>query len=465
MTPRTHRPYRHLPEPEIVRASRPPAQARARTRAVAVVTALLNATGASAGWVGPATWLVCLTSSAAAESPNTGGAETVEAADAGARSAARGRALLRAGQLKEAEAALKQAAQQRGQSLESLYDLARVHFAAGDYNRARNACRPLIAKAPDAVFSNLCMAQAFLTWRRATRAAEYVEKAQAAAPEQPEVYQVLGDLKRVEGDAAASEAAYQRVLRARPDDPDAQFGLGQLYLIKPDASAATKAFRAALRSAPDWPEAQYELGRLTSGPEALQLLQHALAARPKWPEARLALGEARLANREVAEAEKLFREVLKDAPNMALAHARLGMALEAQGDLARAEAELKRGLQGLPNDADAAYTLARVYAQSDRPEEAFEAFRNAASQERSGSRALVAAGRYALSLQRNTLAQAFLEKAIERTPDSALAQAVYADALAARGDKAQAKVHYRLSLAAQGPIDRADVQRRLDALK
>jgi tetratricopeptide (TPR) repeat protein len=377
----------------------------------------------------------------------------------------RGRALLRAGQLKEAEAAFKQAAQQRGQTPEALYDLARVHFASGDYNRARNACRPLVAKAPADPFSNLCMAQAFLVWRRAARAAEYVEKARAADPALLEVYQVLGDLKRIEGDAAASEAAYRKVLSRRPNDPDAQFGLGNLCLIKPDPDAAAKAFRAALIGAPDWPEALYELGRLTTGNEATQLLQRALASRPNWPEARLALGEARLADGDVVQAERLFRETLKLSPNLALAHARLGVALEAQGDLGRAEAELQRGLQGVPNDADAAFALASVYARTDRPEDALEAFRNAASRERTGSRALVAAGNYALSLQRNTLAQAFLEKAVQRTPGWAPAQAGYADVLSARGDKAQAKVHYRLSLAAQGPLDRADVQRRLDSLK
>jgi tetratricopeptide (TPR) repeat protein len=399
------------------------------------------------------------------------GASTIAGAepapnDAGAVAhVAQGRALLRAGRVKEAETPLKLAAQERGQSLEALYDLARVHFAAGEYNKARNACRPLVAKAPDAAFSNLCMAQAFLVWRRATRAAEYVEKARAADPSLPEVYQVLGDLKRVEGDASASEAAYRTVLKSRPGDADASFGLGKLYLIKPDPKAAAQAFRAALQAAPDWPEAQYELGRLSGGQEAVQLLQKALAARPKWPEARLALGEAYLALGDVAQAESLFRATLKESPNLPLAHARLGMALEARGELGQAEAEIKRGLEGLPNDADAAFTLARVYARTDRPEDAFEAFRNAASRERTGSRALLEAGTYALSLTRNTLAQAFLEKAVERSPESAAAQARFADALLARGDKDQAKRHYKLALSAQGPVDRVDIQRRLDALK
>ena len=404
-------------------------------------------------------WLASVPLATAAEAQASG------PDDNAAAQVAEGRALLRAGKPKEAEVLLKRAAAARGHSIEALYDLARVHFATDDYNKARNACRPLLAKAPDNAFSNLCMAQAFLTWRRATRAAEHVEKARASAPDQPEVYQVLGDLRRIEGDARASEAAYRKVLSVRPNDPDAHFGLGLLYLIKPDPAAAAKSFRAALGQAPDWPEALFQLGRLTHNAEGVQLLEKAVAARSNWTEANVALGEALLEAGDHARAERLFREVLKQRPNLPVAHLRLGMALVARDELKTAEVELKRGLEGLPNDADAALALARVYARSDRAEDAFEAYRNAASHEPNTSRALVEAGSYALTLQRSTLAQGFLEKAVERTPGSAPAQARLADALLARGEKAQAKEHYQLALRAQGQIDRVDIQRRIDALK
>jgi tetratricopeptide (TPR) repeat protein len=407
--------------------------------------------------------VVCsaFTSSARAPAHAQASASGIDAAQL----TASGRSLIRAGRLKEAEDVLRTAAQAHGQSVEALYDLARVKFASGDYNASRNACKALIAKSPHDPFSDLCMAQAFLVWRRATRAADYVNSARATEPRLSEVYQVLGDLKRVEGDLPASRAAYETVLRSAPRDPDAQFGLGQLFLLVPDLDAAQRAFAVALSVEPDWPEALYELGRLQTGPQAIALLERAVTARPKWPEARLALGAAQLETGDVRAAENLFREVLKANPNLPMAHARLGMALEARGDYANAETELKRGLSGLPNDADAALALARVYAKTDRPEEAFEAYRNAASREHSGARALVEAGGYALGLQRNTLAQAFLEKAVERTPTWAPAQARYADALLARGDKDQAKEHYRQALVSQGKIDREDVKRRLDALK
>jgi tetratricopeptide (TPR) repeat protein len=377
----------------------------------------------------------------------------------------RGLRLLRAGQLKEAEQALKQAARARGNSIEALYDLARVQFAADDYAKSRQACRALAAKDRQAMWSDLCMARAFLVWRRASRAAEWVDKALSKAPNDPEVLLALADMKRVSGDLDASRSAYQRVLGLSPNNADAHYGLGELYLVAPDNEAARKAFEAALQSAPEWPDAMYQLGRLSRGTRAVDLLERALAARPSWPDARLALGSARLENGQIDAAEALFRQVLKAQPKLPLAHARLGMALAAKRDYPNAETELKRGLEGLPNDADAALALARVYAQTDRAEDAFAAYRNAASLEKSGSSALVEAGVYAMKLDRNTLAQGFLEKAVERTPKSAAAQARLADVLLARGEKALAKQHYQLALGGEGDVDQRDIKRRLDALK
>src|SRR5262245_32654572 len=82
------------------------------------------------------TWFcftVCMHTSIDIRGRRFAAAVGVAAAQGGSDAAARGRALLRVGKLKEAEAAFKQSAQERGQSLESLYDLARVNFAAGDY--------------------------------------------------------------------------------------------------------------------------------------------------------------------------------------------------------------------------------------------------------------------------------------------------------------------------------------------
>ena len=384
---------------------------------------------------------------------------------AGAELTAQGRALIRGGKLKQAEETLLKAAKARGQSIESLYELARVTFASGDIKQAKNACKALSAKDEHAVLTAVCQARAFLLWRRASRAQEFLDQARALDASHPEVLLAFADTKRVAGETSASKDAYQQLLGIEPDNADAYFGLGELNLVTPDLVAAKQAFANALSRAPEWPDALYELGKLESGAQAVTMLEKALAARPDWLEARLALGSARLKNGDSAGSEQVLREVLRGHPDSALAHAQLGVALEAKHDLVGAEPELRLGLTTLPNDIDANLALARVLAQTDRADDAFAQFRTAAGLERLAPRALIEAGVYALSISRNALAEAFLAKAVERAPTSALAQARYADALLARGDKPAAKEHYKLALAGEGSIDRADIQRRLAALK
>lgn len=409
----------------------------------------------------PALFLVSSLGVLAAVAP--AGAEAPTSTDPAALTA-HARSLLHAGKLKQAEDELRTAAKLRGQDVDSLYELARVEFATGDLRRAKSACKALTTKDDKAVLSQVCQARAFLVWRRASRAEEYLDKARAIDPSHPEVLLAFADMKRLTGDLGASKDAYQQVLGLDPNNVEAYFGLGELALVLPDREAAKSAFRKALEHEPEWTQAQYELGRLVDGAEAVTLLEKAVAARPDWTEARLSLGIARLQTGDSVAAETLFRELLKTQPKNPAVHSRLGMVLAAKHDFAAAQAELTQGLAGLPNDAEAVLALGRVYAETDRSEEAFTQFRSAASLDRQNPTPLLEAGMFALKISRNALAQAFLEKALERAPKSAQAHASLADSLLARGDKAGAKTHYKLALEGDGAIDRKDVQHRLDAL-
>lgn len=393
------------------------------------------------------------------------------AADAGASDAAaaaesaRGRSLIRAGNLKEAEVVLEKAVKLRAGSIEALYDLARVEFATGDQRRAKNACKALITKDEKHVLTQVCQARAFLLWRRASRAQEFLDKARTIDASHPEALLAFADAKRMAGELVTSKDAYQQVLGLDAANADAQFGLGELAVLEADREAAKRAFREALTREPKWVQAQYELGRLLEGAEAIALLEKAVAARPEWLDAKLALGSAKLAGGDAAGAEALLRGLLKAQPKNAAIHGRLGVVLAAKGDHAGAETELTAGLAGNPNDPEAALALARVYAATDRAEEAFAQYQSAASLDRQSATALTEAGVLALKLSRNALAAAFLEKAVERAPRHALSLARYADALLSRGEKALAKQYYARALVGEGAIDRADVELRLRALR
>ena len=226
---------------------------------------------------------------------------------------------------------------------------------------------------------------------------------------------------------------------------------------------------AALRKAYELdsrdPDVQYELGRRVQGAEAVQLLGKALAGRPGWHEAKLEHAVAQLRAGDAATAEATLRALLKQNPNKPLAIAHHGAALVALGRHAEAEPELRKALELVPNDYDTSFALAQLYERTERHEDAFIQYRNAADLKRESALPLIAAARLGLRLKRPLLSGALLDKALEREPRSAEALALYGDVLVARGDKHAARDHYQRALAGEGALDRASVQRRLDQLK
>jgi tetratricopeptide (TPR) repeat protein len=376
-----------------------------------------------------------------------------------------GRALIEAGRLAEAEAQMKTVVKLDKGSIEALYEARRVDIARDDYKRVRAGCRELSAKDPKHVLTHVCMARAFLVWRRASRAFEPIEAALAADPSHYEARLALADAKRIEGDFEAAKQAYEAVLAGRPNAADAHLGIALVHAVQNRPDLAVTALRKAYEAAPHDPDVQFELGRRAPPAEGVELLRKALAGRPGWAAARLELAIAQLRTGDAAGAEPTLQAILKQEPNNAPALAQHGVALVALGRVAEAEPKLKKALELMPIDYDASFALAQIYEQTARNEEALTQYRSAADLKRESPAALSAAARLALSLERPLLAGALLDKALERAPRSAEALALYGDALAARGDKGAAREHYQRALQGEGPLDRAGVQKRLAALK
>src|SRR5690349_11494627 len=128
-------------------------------------------------------WLVAglITGSVPAAAQETALAELRAAAKAAptdlAAQTALGHGLIEAGKLKEAEAQMKTVVRLSQGSVEGLYEAMKVKFAADEYRQARAGCRDLVKKNPNHVLTHVCMARAFLVWRRASRAFEHIEKA------------------------------------------------------------------------------------------------------------------------------------------------------------------------------------------------------------------------------------------------------------------------------------------------
>jgi tetratricopeptide (TPR) repeat protein len=376
-----------------------------------------------------------------------------------------GRALIEAGRLPEADAQMAVVVRLSKGSIESLYEAARVKFASGDYKKSRAACNELAKKDKNHVLTHTCMARAWIVWRRASRAFDSLDQALRADPNNYEALLAQADAKRIQGEFAAAQQAYEALIKTAPTSADAYLGLGLVHAVANAPDKALAALRKANELNANDPDIQYELGRRSTGADAVALLKRAVAGRPHWPEAELELALAQLHAGDAANAEAGLKAYLKLTPNSPIAIANHGAALVALGRYAEAEPELRKALEQIPNDYDTSFALAQLYEHTDRYEEAFTQYRNAADLKRESPAPLLAGARLGLKLGRPVLATALLDKALERTPRSGEALALYAEALAQRGDAKAARDFYQRALAADGPIDRAAVQKRLGELK
>jgi predicted Zn-dependent protease len=157
----------------------------------------------------------------------------------------------------------------------------------------------------------------------------------------------LGLLERQAGHGAASEAAYQAVLKQDPAQVDALAGLGQLYLLMPGRAAqAAGMFERALA---EWQRRQY-LGK------------------PKRAQLQVGLGRALLLDgprRDLEKARATLLAALADGPADADAHYYLGRCYLAQGDAAQAAASLGRARDLDPQLADAHFYAGEALAKAD----------------------------------------------------------------------------------------------------
>ena len=213
--------------------------------------------------------------------------------DLGAQSAL-GRALIEAGRASEAEAQMKVVERLGGGSIEALYEARRVDFAGDNYKKAQAGCKALLKQDKNHALSHVCMARAFLVWRRASRAFEYIDSALAVDPNNYEALLALADAKRVQGDFAAARAAYERMLAVKPS-ADAYLGLALVYSVQNQPEPTLTNLRKAHTADPRDPDAQFELGRRSVGRGG-----GAAAGRCARRAAGVAGGEARARPREAA---------------------------------------------------------------------------------------------------------------------------------------------------------------------
>jgi len=172
--------------------------------------------------------------------------------------------------------------------------------------------------------------------------------------------------------------------------------------------------------------------------EAIPLLKKALAEQPELPVANMQYGIAQARLKNFAEAIRPLQKAVKLMPDNGLGRYELGLALFETGDWKGAAPEFEAAVARAPKWGDAQFSLASVYARTDRVPEAMEHLDICLGIDPTHYRANLLRGRI-LSLQHKA-AEALpnLQKAVEVQPESREAHLFLADAYEQLGESVKA---------------------------
>jgi Flp pilus assembly protein TadD len=289
----------------------------------------------------------------------------------------RGRALLRAGHIAQAEGCFREALLTEPHAPELHATLGAIIAAQGRPADALPSFFSALKLRPDSADAHGNLGNALRELGRAHEAERHLREALRLRPAYPEAHGNLGRLLLAAGQAAEAAIHFDAALRVRPDDAPLLTCLAAAQRAVGRLREAESAARDALRVAPSLSEAHIELGNvlyeLGCAAEARDAFRAALAISPRSALALLGLGVAGIALGAFDEAEAALRSALDQQPDLAEAHNARGDLLRNRGRLVDSEAALRQALRLRPDYPDAQVNLAFTLLQAGRFAEGWEA--------------------------------------------------------------------------------------------
>lgn len=203
--------------------------------------------------------------------------------------------------------------------------------------------------------------------------------------EEPDALQLLGLIRRAQGQIAEAEALYRRSLAARPEQPHVLRNLGKLLDTQGRAEEAKTCLEEAVRLQPNFAEAHLDLGHVLHGLEdfaaAERCYRRTLHLQPNFLLAKQSLSGLLNDMGRADEAERLIKQVLaagvQDKRQLAAFHQNMGVAVKLQNRLPEALQWFDSAQTLVPEiplvDLNRASTLHKL----GRNEEALEFYRRA----------------------------------------------------------------------------------------
>lgn len=273
------------------------------------------------------------------------------------------------------------------------------------------------------------------------------------APQQAEVWCLLGIAYGMSGNATEAEKCCRQAIAAQPDYVDAYRNLGVALEVQNRLEEAIAAYHEGLRLQPDHPEILFSLGNALKAngrlAEAIDSYIHALQATPRSAHIYTNLGLALAAQGRLEEAISSYHTALGLDQNDVNARLGLGVALYRQDKLDEAIACYRQAIAIQPNHADAHNNLGTALAEMNNHEEAVSCYRRAIAIQPNHADAYNNLGLALHELDRVDEAIASCKRALEINPNSVSTLTNIGFILTRRGLLEDGIAYYRKAIAIQ----------------
>jgi tetratricopeptide (TPR) repeat protein len=255
-----------------------------------------------------------------------------------------------------------------------------AHYRAGQYAKAAETLRSFLEKKPDSVQARQLYGLSLVEIGQDEDAIIQLELTLDAAPQETAVLYSLGlaYLRSNKPGKPGWREMIERLAAFPAGVPTAHLLRGQSLIAGREYERAIEELQKAAALNPDLPRLQYSLGlayeQLKRNKEALVAFENELKRSPQDFLTLYYLAYLNEAEGNLNAAERHLDSALKLAPESPEANAVAGKILFKQGKAAEALKPLEFAATKKPNDHELRYTLARVYQQLGRKEDAAREF-------------------------------------------------------------------------------------------
>ncbi len=290
-----------------------------------------------------------------------------------------GQLLLQTGRAREAIPYLQRAAQANPGDYDNAYDLARANAAAGNYDRARDDVRTLLARHDKAELHHL-LAEIEEKLGNSLEAAHQYQRAAEMEPTETYLFDWGSELLLHHAPEPAAQV-FTQGNQLFPRSARMLMGLGAASFARGANDQAVRQFCAASDLNPNDPAPYVFLGKMEHAEkipsdEVIEKLQRFVTLQPQNAEAHYYFAVASWKHRDpqdkarASQVESQLADAIRLNPNFAAAELQLGIVRADQGDYSAAIPHYERAIQIAPQTEEAHYRLSQAYRQTGQTEKA-----------------------------------------------------------------------------------------------